>query len=60
MENIYMIQYRYTDNSSYRYKTFDKLVDATDYYLFLKNNLDLSYLILKKCSIVNEVWICGN
>ena len=56
---IYIIEYKYTANSHLRYQLFSNISDAFDYYIFLKRNINLEHLSLKKCSLKYEVYLCG-
>lgn len=56
---LYIIEYKYTSKSSIRYRSFSTISDAFEYYNFLKKNVSLEDLVLKKCSIKCEVLLCG-
>lgn len=61
MEKLYyIIEYKYSKNSEPRFRAFDKLEHAYDYYCFLQKYLILDYLVLRACYNSNEVLICGN
>ena len=61
MEKLYyIIEYKYTKDSSPRFRAFDKLELAYDYYCFLEKYLILETLTLRACYNSNEVLICGN
>lgn len=57
---FYIIEYKYTDKSHIIYKLFDNFKDCNDYYIFLCNNLNLSYLVVKVYMIEGEIILCGN
>ena len=56
---IFIVEYKYTANSHMRYQTFKEISDAFDYYVFMKRNINLDHLSLKKCSLKCEVYLCG-
>lgn len=58
-EYIYIIEYKYTKDSHFRYRSFNTISEAFKYFYFLKKNLCLESLCLKKCSIKCEVLLCG-
>lgn len=58
-EFLYIIEYKYTKKSNLRYRSFNTISEAFEYFNFLKKNLYLESLCLKKCSIKCEVLLCG-